>query len=64
MTTLYNIFSLLPINTLDFYYLSDYVPLDVFGNAVPKFAAAPVIMLAVTAILLPFAYKGFKKHKI
>lgn len=64
MTTLYNIFTLLPINTLDFYYISDYVPLDVFGNAVPKFAAAPVIMLTLGAVLMPFAYQGFRKHKI
>lgn len=53
-------FSLLPINTLDFYYLSDYIPLDIFGNAVPKFAAAPVIMLLAGTVLVPFAYKGFK----
>jgi hypothetical protein len=59
---LYNLYQLLPTNIMQ-YSSAVSLPYDFFGLLVMPYVFLPLFAFAASCVLLPFAWRGFKKHQ-
>jgi ABC-type transport system involved in multi-copper enzyme maturation permease subunit len=58
----YNLFQLLPANIMQYSSALSY-PYEIFGLPIMPYVFLPLFAFAATCVLLPFAWRGFKKHQ-
>lgn len=61
---LYNLLSLLPSNIMNFESSVSSVQYELFGLVIRPNVFQTVFALILTAVLIPFIYRGFKRHQI
>lgn len=61
---LYHLFSLVPTNMMALWMIISSVLFEPFGIAMQPYIFMPIFAGIMVALLLPFAYRGFKYHQI
>ena len=61
---LHHLFSLLPSNMAAIWAVFSHVPYNFFGLIVLPYVFLPIFAFLASAIILPFAWRGFRNHQI
>jgi len=61
---LYNLFSLLPSNMMVVWSVFSRIPYDFFGLIILPYVFLPVFAILASAVMLPFAWRAFRRHQI
>lgn len=60
----HNLFNLLPTKMVNFMNITSLIQYEIFGLVLPPYIFMPIFALLASALLMPFAYRGFKNHQI